>query len=336
MDLSTTYLGIKLKNPVIAGASNLTANPAKAKMLQEAGVAAIVYKSLFEEQIELEAAELEDELHSFDDRNAEMINLFPKVEHSGPKGHLLALAELKKAVSIPVIASLNCHTGQKWGEFAQLLSQTGVDALELNFYSTISESGKTPQDIEQEQVDILKQVKKSVKIPVAVKLSPFYTNPLTFIHKLDDAGVDGLVLFNRFFQPDINIWEESMQMPYNLSQKGDNRVSLRYMGLLAGNVKAGLCANTGIIEGEDVIASILAGADAVQMVSSIYQHGNKHIASVLQSMEEWMLKKGYLSIKEFKGKMSKKNLTDPYAYKRSQYVDFLMKSKEYENKYPVK
>jgi dihydroorotate dehydrogenase (fumarate) len=127
-----------------------------------------------------------------------------------------------------------------------------------------------------------------------------------------------------------------MHTPYNLSQKGDNRVSLRYMGLLAGEVKAGLCANTGIIEGEDVIASILAGADAVQMVSGIYQHGTKHIASVLEALEEWMLKKGYLSLKEFKGKMSKKNLTDPYAYRRAQYVDFLMKSKEYENKYPVK
>lgn len=336
MDLSTTYLGIKLKNPVIAGASNLTANPAKAKMLEEAGVAAIVYKSLFEEQIELEAAELEDELHSFDDRNAEMINIFPKVEHAGPKGHLLALKEFKKAVSIPVIASLNCITGQKWGEFAQLLAQTGVDALELNFYSTNSDGNKTPQEIEQEQIEILKSVKKAVKIPVAVKLSIFYTNPVTFIHKLDEAGVDGLVLFNRFFQPDINIWDESMHTPYNLSQKGDNRVSLRYMGLLAGEVKAGLCANTGIIEGEDVIASILAGADAVQMVSGIYQHGTKHIASVLEALEEWMLKKGYLSLKEFKGKMSKKNLTDPYAYRRAQYVDFLMKSKEYENKYPVK
>ena len=336
MDLSTTYLGIKLKNPIIAGASNLTANPEKALLLQEAGVAAIVYKSLFEEQLELEAAELEDELHAFDHRNAEMVNLFPHIEHSGPKGHLIALKAFKKAVSIPVIASLNCRTEEKWAEFAILLAQTGVDALELNFYSTISSKGITPQEIEQEQMETLKKVKQEVKIPVAVKLSPFYTNPLTFIHQLDAAKADGFVLFNRFFQPDINIWEETLQMPYNLSQKGDNRNSLRYMGLLAGEIKASLCANTGIMEGEDVVASLLAGADAVQLVSAIYQKGPQYITKIISSIEDWMQKKGYASLSQFKGKMSKKNLHDPYAYKRAQYVDFLLKSKEYENKYPVK
>lgn len=336
MDLSTTYLGIKLKNPIIAGASNLTANPEKALLLQESGVAAIVYKSLFEEQLELEAAELEDELHAFDDRNAEMVNLFPKIEHSGPKSHLMALNAFKKVLSIPVIASLNCRTEEKWVEFAILLAQTGVDALELNFYSTISSKGKSPQEIEQEQIETLKKVKQEVKIPVAVKLSPFYTNPLTFIHQLDAAKADGFVLFNRFFQPDINIWEETLQMPYNLSQKGDNRNSLRYMGLLAGEIKASLCANTGIMEGEDVVASLLAGADAVQMVSTIYQKGPQYITKIISSIEDWMQKKGYASLSQFKGKMSKKNLNDPYAYKRAQYVDFLLKSKEYENKYPVK
>ncbi len=336
MDLSTTYLGIKLKNPIIAGASNLTANPEKALLLQESGVAAIVYKSLFEEQLELEAAELEDELHAFDDRNAEMVNLFPKIEHSGPKSHLMALNAFKKVLSIPVIASLNCRTEEKWVEFAILLAQTGVDALELNFYSTISSKGKSPQEIEQEQIETLKKVKQEVKIPVAVKLSPFYTNPLTFIHQLDAAKADGFVLFNRFFQPDINIWEETLQMPYNLSQKGDNRNSLRYMGLLAGEIKASLCANTGIMEGEDVVASLLAGADAVQLVSAIYQKGPQYITKIISSIEDWMQKKGYASLSQFKGKMSKKNLHDPYAYKRAQYVDFLLKSKEYENKYPVK
>lgn len=336
MDLSTTYLGIKLKNPIIAGASNLTANPEKALLLQEAGVSAIVYKSLFEEQLELEAAELEDELHAFDDRNAEMVNLFPHIEHSGPKGHLMALKAFKKALSIPVIASLNCHTDEKWVEFAILLAQTGVDALELNFYSTISSKGKTPQEIELAQIETLKKVKQEVKIPVAIKLSPFYTNPLTFIHQLDAAKADGFVLFNRFFQPDINIWEETLQMPYNLSQKGDNRNSLRYMGLLSGEIKASLCANTGIMEGEDVVASLLAGADAVQLVSAIYHKGPQHITKILSGVEDWMKKKGYESLTQFKGKMSKNNLHDPYAYKRVQYVDFLLKSKEYENKYPVK
>lgn len=336
MDLSTTYLGLKLKNPVIAGASNLTANPEKALLLQEAGASAIVYKSLFEEQLDLEEAELEDELHAFDNRNAEMLNIYPNIKHSGPKAHLLALKSFKQALSIPVIASLNCYSDEKWADFALSLAQTGVDALELNFYSTNTTKDKTPKNIEIEQVEILKMVKQQVKIPVAIKLSPFYTNPLAFIQQLDAAKADGLVLFNRFFQPDINIWEESMDMPFNLSQKGDNRTSLRFMGLLSGEIKATLCSNTGIIEGDDVIASILAGADAVQVVSAIYQHGPKQITKILKSIEEWMQKKDYQSISQFKGKMSKKNLSDPYAYKRAQYVDFLMKSKEFEDKYPVR
>ncbi len=336
MDLTTTYLGIKLKNPIIAGASNFTANPETAKLLNDAGVAAIVYKSLFEEQLDLEAAELDDELHAFDERNAEMVNIFPHIEHSGPKGHLLALKAFKNAVSVPVIASLNCRTNEKWGEFALLLAQTGVDALELNFYSTISDKGKTPQVIELEHIETLKNVKQKVKIPVAVKLSPFYTNPINFVQTLDKAGADGIVLFNRFFQPDINIWEESLQIPYNLSQKGDNRNTLRFLGILSGETKAALCANTGIIEGDDVVAALLAGADAVQIVSAFYMFGPKHVENILGSIKDWMTKKGYKSISEYKGKMSKKNMQEPFAYQRAQYVDFLMKSKDFENKYPVK
>jgi dihydroorotate dehydrogenase (fumarate) len=336
MDLSTTYLGLKLKNPIIAGASNMTANIEKALLLQQAGVSAVVYKSLFEEQLDLEAAELEDELHAFDNRNAEMGNIFPNVQHSGPTAHLMALKAFKQALSIPVIASLNCHSSEKWADFAIQLAETGVDALELNFYSTISEKGKAPQEIEKEQVDTLKRVKQSIKIPIAIKLSQFYTNPVAFIHQLDAAGADGVVLFNRFFQPDINVWEESLEMPYNLSQKGDNRTSLRYMGLLSGELKASLCANTGIIEGEDVVASVLAGADAVQVVSTLYLNGPKQVTKILDSIGAWMQKKGHQSLSQFKGKMSKKNLHDPYTYNRAQYVDFLMKSKEFENKYPVR
>jgi dihydroorotate dehydrogenase (fumarate) len=336
MNLSTTYLGLQLKNPIIAGASNLTANPEKAILLQEAGAAAIVYKSLFEEQLDLEAAELEDEIHAFDDRHAEMVSVFPNIQHAGPQAHLMAVKSFKQTLSIPVIASLNCHSKDTWADFAVQLAQTGVDALELNFYSTISDHGKSPQEIEKEQIDTLTRVKQAVSIPIGIKLSPFYTNPLSFIQHLDAAGANGIVLFNRFFQPNINIFEETLEMPYNLSQKGDNRTSLRYMGLLCGEIKAGLCANSGILEGDDVIASILAGADAVQVVSTLYLNGPKQITKMLGSMEDWMQKKGYNSVVDFKGKMSRKNLNDPYAYNRAQYVDFLMKSKEFENKYPVR
>ncbi|GAO28487.1 dihydroorotate dehydrogenase-like protein [Geofilum rubicundum] len=335
MDLSINYLGLKLKNPIIAGASNLSTDVKKALELQEAGISAIVYKSLFEEQLNLEAAQMHDDMHEYDDRHAEMINLFPDIKHSGPKAHLMALKELKQALSIPVIASLNCLYKESWDEYAMHLAGTGIDALELNFYSTISDADIEPGTIEDEQVDILKRVIAKVNIPVSVKLSPYYTNPLSFIKKLDGAGASGFVLFNRLFQPDINIWEETLEMPYNLSQEGDSRLSLRYMGLLSGQVKGSLCANTGFLEGSDIVAALLAGADAVQVVSAIYKNGTKNISRMLDEINGWMQKKGYQSVSDFQGKVSKESLKEPHAYKRAQYVDFLMKAKEYTKKYPV-
>lgn len=332
MDLSVNYLGLKLRNPLIAGACPLTADVHRALELEEAGVAAIVYRSLFEEQLHMEAAELEDELAEYAERNAEMISLFPSIQHSGPKAHLLALKEFKEAVSIPVIASLNCLYKESWEEYALHLASTGVDALELNFYSTISESDILPESVENVQIEALKRVVAKVKIPVSVKLSPYYTNPLSFIKKLDATGAKGFVLFNRLFQPDINIEEEKLEMPYNLSKEGDSRLSLRYMGLLEGNVKASLCANTGILNSGDVIAAMLAGADAVQMVTTLYKKGSKEIPVILKEISNWMAKKGYKSTADFKGKLSKRSLKDPYSYKRAQYVEFLMKSS---GKYPV-
>lgn len=336
MDLSISYLGLKLKNPLIVGASNLTLDLKKALELQKAGAAAIVFKSLFEEQLNLEAAELDDDLHAYDDRNAEMINLFPKVEHAGPKAHLLALRELKETLDIPVIASLNCLYKESWEDYARHLAETGVDALELNFYAALSDGNQDPAAIESEQVEVLKRVLKKVNIPVAVKLSPYYTNPLSFISRLDGAGAAGFVLFNRLFQPDINVETEALEMPYNLSQAGDSRLSLRYMGLLHGKLNGSLCANTGILEGKDLIAALLAGADAVQVVSAVYRKGFKGLAAMLEELTSWMSQKGYKSVDAFRGKLSSTSLKDdPYAYKRAQYVDFLMKSKTYTDKYPV-
>ena len=335
MNLTTNYLGLKLKNPLIIGASNLSKDLNKAIELEKAGAAAIVYKSLFEEQLHLEAAELDDDRHHYDDRNAEMINLFPDTAYAGPNLHLTELKELKQAVSIPVIGSLNCLYNESWEEYAINLADTGIDALELNFYSNVSSTEKSATQIETEQIETLQKVKKAVKIPVSVKLSPHYTNPLAFISKLDKAGADGLILFNRLFQPFIDIKKEKLVMPYNLSQKGDNRLSLRFMGLLSGEIEGSLCANTGILSGEDMIASILAGADAVQVVSTVYQNGIKQIGQMLDELVLFMKEKNYESISEFKGKLSRASLKRPYAYQRAQYVDFLMKSDNYNNKYPV-
>ncbi|MBR8537612.1 dihydroorotate dehydrogenase-like protein [Carboxylicivirga sediminis] len=335
MDLKTTYMGIELKNPIIIGASNLVLDLNMAKKLEEAGAAAIVYKSLFEEQLHLEAAELEEELHEFDDIHAEMTTLFPNIEHSGPKAHLLALKKLKETVSIPVFASLNCTYDVSWVEYAKYLEETGVDGLELNFYSTISDVEKSPADVENERIEVLKKVKAAVKIPVSVKLSPFYTNMMNVVYRMDHNGADGFVLFNRLFQPDIDIKEEKLRVPYNLSHKGDNRLALRFAGLLSCNLNGSICSNTGIHDGEDVITMLLAGANAVQVVSTVYKNGVVQITRMLEDISAWMKEKGYDKIDDFKGKLCKKNVDDPHAYRRGQYVDYLMNAKEYLKKYPV-
>lgn len=328
-------MGVPLKNPIIVGASNLVTDLGMAKKLEDAGAAAIVYKSLFEEQLQLEAAELEDELHMYDERNAEMTSLFPNIVHSGPKAHLLALKKLKETLTIPVFASLNCVDEQSWVEFAVYLAETGVDGLELNFYNTVTDADKSGDEIEKIRIEALKKVKKAVTIPVAVKLSSFYTNPLHTVKQMDAAGANGFVLFNKLFQPDIDIHNLQMKQPYNLSYKGENRLSLRYAGLLAGNIKGDICSNTGILDGEDVVSMLLAGANAVQVVSAVYKNGAIQITRMLDVLADYMKKNNYKSIDEFKGSMSRNRIKEPYAYTRAQYVDFLMHSKEFTKNFPI-
>ncbi len=336
MDFSTTYLGLKLKNPIIVGASNVVTDLGFLKKLEEAGASAVVYKSLFEEQIQLENLEHYQAEEDYGARHAEMTSMLPSLEDAGPEEFLFNLAKARQTLNIPLIASLNAVYDDTWYEYAKKIEATGVDALELNFYAVPREFDIDDNSILQEQLDTLEGVKKSVKIPVSVKLSPFYTNPLYCISELDKKGANGFVLFNRLFQPDIDIQKESLHYPYLLSNEEDNRLPLRFAGLLYKNIKASICSNTGIFTGHDVIKMILAGADCVQVVSTIYKHGPKQIAKMLQEMEEWMKSKNYHSISEFQGKMSKINIKDPYAYQRAQYVDILMKSTEIFKKYPIR
>ncbi len=231
-DLKTEYLGIKLKNPVIIGASNMVVHLDNIKRAEEAGAAAIVYKSLFEEQIQLENAQLDDELEEYNERNAEMIKLFPSIEHAGPEEHLLNLRKAKESVSIPVIGSLNAIYNESWLEYAKLIEETGVDALELNFYAVPREMATDGALIIEQQTEILQEIKSKVKIPVSVKLSPFYANSLNVIAEMDKTGVNGFVLFNRLFQPDINVEKEEHFTPFNLSGPEDYRLSLRFAGLI--------------------------------------------------------------------------------------------------------
>ncbi len=333
-NLTTNYLGLQLKNPFIVGACNLTLETDTAKKMEDAGAGAIVFKSLFEEQINLESLQMEEELSEYAERHAEMINLFPNLKHAGPEEHLDKLANLKRSLEIPVIGSLNCVHPETWSSYAVEMEKTGVDALELNFYASPGDYSRSATDVENEQMDIIKEVTAKVKIPVSVKLSPFYSNTLHLISKMDELGASGYVLFNKLFQPDLNVQTQDFDFPFNLSAPSDYRLPLRFAGLLFGQVKGSICANRGVYSGEDMVKLILAGADAVQVVSAIYKHKVPHISKMLKDIEHWMDESGYESIHDFKGKLSKANAKDPYAYQRAQYVDLLMKPFDLMKKYP--
>lgn len=324
-DMTTQYMGIKLKNPIIVGASELTANMDKIKKIEDAGAAAIVIKSLFEEQIQLERMKLDEDLTKYDNINAEMVTLYPKMEHAGPAEHLMWVRKTKEAVKIPVIASLNAVTKETWIEYARQLADTGVDGLELNFYATPSDFKVSAADIEREQITILREIRKKISLPISVKLSPFYTNPLQFIASLDKEKVNAYVIFNRFFQPEIDVEKEKNRFPFNLSEQIDNRLPLRFVALLSGNVKADICASTGIFEGKDVVKMLLAGAGCVQVVSTLYRNRIEHLGKMLKDIQTWMDDKGYATINDYKGNLSRKNSGDPWAYKRAQYVSILMR-----------
>ena len=336
MELKTKYLGLDLKNPIIVGASNLVTDLTVLKKLEDAGAAAIVYKSLFEEQINLENMELHDAMTEYDERNAEMTSVFAhELYEASPEEFLMHFKEAKNAVDIPMIASLNAVFDDSWYQWAKKLEDAGADALELNFYNNPREFEMQGRSIINEELDVIKGVKAAVKIPISVKLSAFYTNPLYVFKEMDKRGADGFVLFNRLFQPDINIEEEKMEFHYNLSTSQDNRLPLRYAGMLYDHLDADVCANTGIFTGEDVIKMILAGADAVQVVSTIYKNGPQQITKMLEDIEIWMASKQYANLDTFRGMLSMKNSKDPYAYRRAQYVDILMRSSEIFKKYPI-
>ncbi len=325
MDTTTEYAGLKLRNPLIVGASGLSSDIETLQKLEAKGAAAIVFKSLFEEQIQLERMDMEEGLHEYDERNAEMITLFPDIEHAGPEEHLLKLKKAKEQLNIPLIASLNCVYKETWVEYAKKIEETGVDAIELNFYAVPRNIELTGADIEDEQVAILKAVKQKLKIPVTVKLSSSYTNPLNLIYKMDKAGADGFVLFNRLFQPDINIDKKEHITPFNLSSPHDHRLPLRYAGLLYKKINADISTNTGIFSGQDVIKMLLAGANSVQIVSTLYKNSIEHLCKMLSDIGYWMKKYNYTGIKDFQGILSDEAINNPFVYKRAQYVDLLMK-----------
>jgi len=333
-NLGVNYMGLALKNPIIIGASNLVQDQAIVNKMIEAGAAAIVYKSLFEEQIQMERLEMHQILDEYNERHAEMLTSMPNIRHAGPEEHLMMLTKFKKEISIPVIGSLNAIYKESWVDFAKRMQDTGIDALELNFFSVTRDASVTSLSIEDEQYDILCSVVKEVKIPVSVKLSPFYANPLSVIIRMVKAGAKGVVLFNRLFQPDIDIDKKQHIINFNLSNPDDYKLALRYVGLVYGQISASICANSGIYTSADVIKMIMAGAGCVQIVSTVYKNQPAIIAGILNDINAWMEAKGYAGMRDIEGMLSDENISDPLVYKRAQYVDLLLsKSGELLNKY---
>ncbi len=322
MDLSTQYLGLKLRTPLVPSASPLSEEIDSIKQMEDAGAAAVVLYSLFEEQLTQDRAELDHHLEHGTFSFAESLTYFPDLKdfRLGPEEYLKHIANTKKAVKIPIIASLNGSSVGGWTEYAKAIQQAGADALELNVYYIPTDMDLSSSQIEQTYLDILKAVKSTVTIPVAVKLSPFFTNFANMAKRLDQAGANGLVLFNRFYQPDIDL--ESLEVKPNilLSTPMAMRVPLRWIALLYGRLKANLAATSGIHRATDVLKMLMAGADITMLCSALIRHGVGQIGVVERDLIAWMEEHEYESVAQLKGSLSQKNCPDPSAFERAQYM----------------
>lgn len=323
-DLSTTYMGIKMNSPIMVGACTLSRRIDNIKKAEELGAGGLVIYSLFQEEIELDAQELEDALMFGSERFAESITLFPQMEHSGPREHIMWIEKTRKEVSFPLIGSINATSMGNWVDYAEQLENAGCDGLELNTYSIQTDPSKTAQEIEDQTIGIIEGVKAAVGIPVAVKLSPYYTGMANFTKRVVEAGADGIVIFNRFYQPTIDPDKESLKISLDLSTPEEIRLPLRWMAILSSQTKADLASSTGIHSGKDVVRQILAGAKATQTVSALYKNGIEHIETMNRELQEWMSIHGYNNIEAFRGKLNQKNIDDPFAFERAQYIKLLL------------
>ena len=322
MDLSTKYLGLKLKSPLVVSASPLSESISTIKQMEDNGAAAVVLYSLFEEQITTEEEELHYHTTSGTDSFAEALSYFPEPEEYklGPEDYLKHITEAKSAVDIPVIASLNGYSLGGWVEYASLFEKAGADALELNIYYIPTDPEITGEKVEQGYLDIVKAVKDQVKIPVAVKLSPYFSNMANMARKLDGTGVDGLVLFNRFYQPDIDLDQLEVTPNVKLSRSYDLRLPMRWIAILYNKRKADLASTSGLHTGMDVIKMMMVGANVTMLNSVLLRQGIPMIATIERQMREWMEENEYESVNQMRGSMSQQNLADPSAYERAQYM----------------
>jgi dihydroorotate dehydrogenase (fumarate) len=324
-DLSTIYLGLNLKNPLVASASPLSKKVENAKKLEEAGVSAIVMYSLFEEQIIHDSLELDHYLTRGTYSFAEALTYLPDLEtyNMGPEKYLGHVSALKKALSIPVIASLNGVSKGGWVRYARLMQDAGADAVELNMYYLSADPNLTGQELEDNYVDLVAEVKAAISVPLAVKLSPFITSLPNFARRLVTAGADGLVLFNRFYQPDFDLQELEVVRTLELSDSSDLLLPLRWISILYGKVDADLALTSGVHTAQDVLKSMMAGARVAMLASAILQDGYEIVPSILTDLQAWMETYEYESIKQMQGSMSQKSVAEPAAFERSNYIRIL-------------
>ncbi len=325
VDLSTTYLGLQLKNPLVASASPISKRIDGVRQLEDAGVGAVVMYSLFEEQIIHESLELDYYLNRGTYQFAESLTYFPEMEsyNVGPDGYLEQIAKLKQAVSIPVIGSLNGISTGGWVDYGKKIEEAGADALELNIYYIPTEAEVTAQELEQTYVDLVADVRKQVHIPLAVKLSPYFTALPNVARRLAGAGADGLVLFNRFYQPDLDIETLEVKPDLVLSNSADMRLPLRWIAILFGRIEADLALTSGVHTAQDTVKALMAGAKVAMMASALIENGPAYAGEVLKNLASWMETYEYESVKQMTGSMSQQAVAEPSAFERANYMKAL-------------
>lgn len=325
MNLETTYLGLKLNNPLIVGASPFSEEVHVACQLQDAGASAFVMRSLFEEQIEAETWALAHHIETPAESYAEATSYFPNfTEYTlAPDQYLRKVDALKQALRIPVIASLNGFRTGGWIEYARRFESVGADAVELNLYQLATRSDVSAEEVEADMIDVVRQVCSSVRIPVAVKISPFHTSPAHFIKALEEAGAAGVVMFNRFYQPDFDLEEMEVASTLRLSDSSELLLRLRWLAIVSPKVKLSLAASGGVHTGIDALKALFAGASAVQVVSSLLKNGPQQLAVMKNEMYTWIEEHGYSGVAELKGALNHKRCPDPAAFERANYIRIL-------------
>ena len=334
MDLTAIYLGLKLKNPVVPSASPLTLDLSNIRRIEDAGGAAIVLPSLFEEQIEQETGAFEPYTTVGRDAFAEALSYLPSAARyrAGPHEYLEILRKAHDAVAIPIIASLNGVTGASWTDHARLAQEAGASAIELNVFFIPADPSLTAQQVEHRYVDVLHAVKKAVSIPVAMKLSPYFSAPAHTIRVLSLAGADGFVLFNRFYQPDIDLASLKLRHDMQLSTPAEIRLPLLWVAIMSGQVSASLAASTGVEGSDEVIKYVLAGADVVMTTSALLRHGVDHVRTLVAGLTKWLEDHDITSLSEIRGKLSQRMLKDPIVYERANYIKMLQRQPDGEPK----